>query len=85
MDDKLRILAAMKKSWGARLTTVFPRQGHYALDPANVAAYAAADITVERIGDLVEQDFPALLDASESIRMHGQSIHASEEAEAQRP
>ena len=38
VDDKLRILAAMKTIWGSRLTTVFPRQGHYALDPANVAA-----------------------------------------------
>ena len=41
VDDKLRILAAMKKIWGHRLTTVFPRQGHYALDPGNIAAYPA--------------------------------------------
>src|SRR5450756_3232282 len=53
VDDKLRILAAMKKTWGERLTTVFPRQSHYAIDPKNVAAYAPADITVEHIGDLV--------------------------------
>ena len=52
VDDKLRILAAMKNVWGDRLTTVFPRQGHYALDPKVVAAYPAADITVERIGEL---------------------------------
>lgn len=52
VDDKLRILAAMKRSWNTRLTTVFPRQGHYALDPINVATYPAADITLERIGDL---------------------------------
>jgi len=32
VDDKLRILAAMKQAWGGRLTTVFPRQGHYAFD-----------------------------------------------------
>jgi hypothetical protein len=56
VDDKLRILAAMKTIWGSRLTTVFPRQGHYALDPANVAAYPPADITVERIGDLTGLD-----------------------------
>ena len=62
VDDKLRILAAMKKTWGEHLTTVFPRQGHYALDPKNVAAYAPADITVEHIGDLVNQDFSALYD-----------------------
>jgi FMN phosphatase YigB (HAD superfamily) len=56
VDDKLRILAAMKTIWGSRLTTVFPRQGHYALDPANLAAYPSADITVERIGDLIGLD-----------------------------
>ena len=62
VDDKLRILAAMKKTWGEHLTTVFPRQGHYALDPKNVAAYPPADITVEHIGDLVNQDFSELYD-----------------------
>jgi FMN phosphatase YigB (HAD superfamily) len=56
VDDKLRILAAMKNVWGARLTTVFPRQGHYALDPKVAAAYPAADITIERIGELVNYD-----------------------------
>jgi FMN phosphatase YigB (HAD superfamily) len=61
VDDKLRILAATKGTWGDRLTTVFPRQGHYALDPGNIAAYPAADITIERIGDLINVDFPALL------------------------
>src|SRR6185312_4489971 len=61
VDDKLRILAAMKAIWGARLTTVFPRQGHYALDPANVSAYPPADRTVERIGDLVDCDLAALM------------------------
>ena len=53
VDDKLRILKAMKEVWGDRLTTVFPRQGHYALDPGNIAAYPQADITIEHIGDLV--------------------------------
>ena len=57
IDDKLRILAAMKAIWGNRLTTVFPRQGRYALDPVNVATYPPADVTVERIGDLLEHDF----------------------------
>jgi hypothetical protein len=60
VDDKLRILAAMKKVWGDRLTTVFPRQGHYALDPGNIAAYPPADITIERIGGLINVDFSAL-------------------------
>ncbi len=54
VDDKLRILAAMKNVWGNRLTTIFPRQGHYALDPHNVARYPAADLTVDHIGDLIE-------------------------------
>ena len=56
VDDKLRILAAMKETWSDRLTTVFPRQGHYALDPQNIAAYPPADITIEQIGDLVNYD-----------------------------
>ena len=52
VDDKPRILAAIKKLWGSRVTTVFPRQGHYALDPEAVAAYPAADVTIDRIVDL---------------------------------
>jgi len=64
MDDKLRILAAMKKVWGDRLTTVFPRQGHYALDPGNIAANPPADLTLERIGDLANVDLSALLGAA---------------------
>jgi FMN phosphatase YigB (HAD superfamily) len=61
VDDKLRILAAVKKVWGSRLTTVFPRQGHYARDPKALAAYPPADVTVERIGDLVDYDLETLL------------------------
>lgn len=61
VDDKLRILAAMKKAWGARLTTVFPRQGHYAFDPKEISSHPPADVTVERIGDLVEMDAEWLL------------------------
>jgi FMN phosphatase YigB (HAD superfamily) len=56
IDDKLRILNAMKDVLGPRLLTVFPRQGHYAHDVANLARYGAADITVERVGDLLELD-----------------------------
>jgi FMN phosphatase YigB (HAD superfamily) len=66
VDDKLRILTAMKKIWGSRLTTIFPRQGHYALDRKNIATYPPADITVERIGDLVNYDLPALLSAAKA-------------------
>lgn len=54
IDDKLRILAAMKNVMKGQLSTIFPRQGHYALDPANVANYPAANLTVENIGDLVD-------------------------------
>ena len=60
VDDKLRILAAMKDIWGDHLTTVFPRQGHYALDPRNIAAYPPAALEVDRIGDLVNYDMAAL-------------------------
>jgi FMN phosphatase YigB (HAD superfamily) len=56
IDDKLRILAAVKAIWGDRVVTVFPRQGHYANDPAALAAYPAADIAVDGIGDLVAFD-----------------------------
>jgi len=63
VDDKVRILAAVKERWGDRLTTVFPRQGHYA-HAADVAGYPTPDVTLERIGDLVSFDMPALLDAA---------------------
>ena len=53
VDDKIRILSAIKEIWGERVTTIFLRQGHYALDAEQVAKYPAADITVERIGDLL--------------------------------
>ena len=60
VDDKLRILTAAKRIWKNRLTTVFPRQGHYALDAANIAAYPPADITIERIRDLLKLDLATL-------------------------
>jgi FMN phosphatase YigB (HAD superfamily) len=52
IDDKLRILAAMKRAWGDRLTTIFVRQGHYALDPREGSAWPAADLTLGAIGEL---------------------------------
>lgn len=61
VDDKLRILTEMKKTWGDRLTTVWLRQGHYALDPQVQATYPPADLAVERIGDLVNYDLAVLL------------------------
>ena len=63
MDDKLRILTAMKKIWANRLTTVFLRQGQYAFDYKNIATYPSPDLTLERIGDLVNVRLPALLGA----------------------
>jgi FMN phosphatase YigB (HAD superfamily) len=61
VDDKLRILTAMKSAWGDRVTTVWPRQGQYALDPQILARYPPADLTLERIGDLVGYDRSVLL------------------------
>jgi FMN phosphatase YigB (HAD superfamily) len=61
VDDKLRILAAVKAAWGPLVTTVFPRQGHYALDPANLTKYPPADIAIDRIGGLLDYDLPDLL------------------------
>src|SRR3954454_9549357 len=56
IDDKLRILDTIKKIWGARVTTVFPRQGHYATDPEILAKYPHGDIQLNRIADLVNHD-----------------------------
>lgn len=61
VDDKLRILDAIKQIWGERVTTVFPRQGHYAHDPQILATCPPADMTVDRIGDLLRVDCDALI------------------------
>jgi len=63
VDDKLHILAVMKRLLGDQLTTVFPRQGHYAHNPRIIASNPAADITIERVGDLVEYNLSMLLGA----------------------
>jgi FMN phosphatase YigB (HAD superfamily) len=63
VDDKIRILTAVKAIWGQRLTTVFPRQGHYALAP-EVASFPLPDITLGRIGELCDYDLPRLLAAA---------------------
>jgi FMN phosphatase YigB (HAD superfamily) len=60
IDDKVRILAAVKAAWGPRVTTVFPVQGHYARDQAEVAKYPPADVTIERIGLLLDYDLATL-------------------------
>jgi len=68
VDDKLRILNAIKEIWGERVTTIFPRQGHYALDPANIAAYPRADITIEHIGEIVHIDLSSFFPAPANVR-----------------
>jgi phosphoglycolate phosphatase-like HAD superfamily hydrolase len=64
VDDKLRILTAVKKVWGSRVTTVFPRQGHYATDPNALAGHPPADVTIERIGELLDHDLAGLIAAA---------------------
>jgi FMN phosphatase YigB (HAD superfamily) len=56
VDDKLRILASVKRQWGDRVTTVFVKQGHYAEDPEVLARYPSADATVERITEISLSD-----------------------------
>jgi len=60
VDDKLRILAAMKGVWGERLITIFPRQGHYANDPRELARWPPADLTLAAIGELATCRLPML-------------------------
>jgi FMN phosphatase YigB (HAD superfamily) len=61
IDDKLRLLSAAKQIWGPRVTTVFPRQGHYALDPEILRMFPPADLTLSTIGELPQQDLSLLL------------------------
>ena len=63
VDDKPRILAAVKEAWGSRVTTVFPRQGQYAHDAKALASFATPDVMVDRIGDLLDCDLGRLLTA----------------------
>ena len=64
IDDKLRILATVKKAWGHRVTTVFPKQGHYAFDPSILAEYPRADLEIDKIGDLLRYDRSKLVPAA---------------------
>ena len=68
VDDKLRILTTVKKAWNSRVTTIFPRQGQYAHDPNLIAQCPSADLTVERIGDLLHYDLSALLAGGQSVQ-----------------
>ena len=64
VDDKLRILDAVKQIWGERVTTVLPRQGQYAHDAKVISALPPADVTIERIGDLLQYDLARLRTAA---------------------
>jgi FMN phosphatase YigB (HAD superfamily) len=57
IDDKIGILHAVKSHWGDRVTTVLPHQGHFAHDPVALASFPAPDLTIERIADLLQQNF----------------------------
>jgi hypothetical protein len=61
IDDKLRILSAVKTAWADGVTTVFPKQGHYARDPAEVSKYPHADIDLDKIGDLLRHELSSFL------------------------
>jgi FMN phosphatase YigB (HAD superfamily) len=68
VDDKLRILTALKKSWGSKVTTVFAKQGHYAHDPQTLSQFSPADVEMERIGDLLRYELHDLLTAGRTAR-----------------
>lgn len=71
IDDKLKLLTAIKEYWKDRVTTIFPRQGHYARDPKNLASYPPADISIERIGDLLDFDLSRILSTKAASRVSG--------------
>ena len=68
VDDKPRLCGAIKAHWGPRVTTVFPRQGHYAHDAEEIAKYPAPDVTIERIGELADLELPALIGSAKEAR-----------------
>jgi hypothetical protein len=69
VDDKLRILNAVKKTWNSRVTTVFVCQGQYAQDRNILAQCTPADLTVNRIGDLLGYDLAALLAGRQAVQI----------------
>jgi FMN phosphatase YigB (HAD superfamily) len=78
IDDKLRILDAVRKAWGDQVTTVCPRQGNFANDPQIVAAFPAADLTIEHIGDLLEHGFADFMENSQCTESSGLDSKHSE-------
>ena len=85
VDDKLRILTAVKKTWGERVTTVFVRQGSYAHDTATVSDLPAADVTIERIGDLLDRDWWSCRPASSNAQTWDGDDETDETAARSRP
>ena len=77
IDDKLRLLTAIKGTWGTRVTTVFVRQGHYARDPEILSRYPAADLDVPRIGSLLDNPLERLLEAGPASRTSGTPVRES--------
>jgi len=71
------LLAAIKKQWGRRVTTIFPRQGHYAHDTAEVERYPKPDITIERIGELQNYSLEQILAAADSVSSKGADYSVS--------
>ena len=65
IDDKPRILSAVKTAWGKRVTTVLPRQGQFA-NAADASSFQPPDLMIERIGDLLDCDLPTLLGQRQS-------------------
>jgi hypothetical protein len=61
VDDKLRMLAAIRKSFGNHVTTIFPKQGKFANNPKVLGSYPSGDVTIERISDLLSFDLHNLL------------------------
>jgi hypothetical protein len=66
IDDKVRILASVKNAWKSQVTTVFPRQGHYATDEKEVVKYRPPDLTVEHIAALLDYNLSALISVASS-------------------
>ncbi|MDY0745822.1 HAD family hydrolase [Paucibacter sp. R3-3] len=81
VDDKPRILGAFKAAWGDGVTTVFPRQGHYASDAAEVARFPEPDVTVAHIGDVG----PVSLSSLRDRRTHAASPTGSGSQTSPRP
>lgn len=67
VDDKLRILTAVKEVWGERVTTVWPRQGQYACDTALSASFPHPDLSIARIGDLLACDLADLVAGGDAM------------------